>query len=194
MTCIVGYEQDGRVWIGGDARAMDFQSGDITTLAEPKVWRCAGLLFGHTGGIRGQQALRYGIDWSALNASDLWSQGKIRDSLVVEFLCTVFIRAVIKAYRDFGVTVTRDGVERGEAFLLGFQGKLYEVEDEFAVVRSTRPYAAVGAGRRFALGAMAALEDHVASVEARIGMALQVAADHEASVAGPFTIISSGES
>lgn len=194
MTCIVGIEHDGNVWIGGDALAMDSNDGDVTTLAHPKIFMLpgglpGGFVVGHTGGIRGQQALRYGIDWNAVLGAPMWSERVIPDDRVMHFLCTAFVSAVIKAYRDFGVAVTRDGQEKGEPFLLGFQGKLYEVEDEFAVIRHVRPYAVVGCGRKYALGALAVLDDQV-PVEKRIRMALQAAATHNAGVAGPFTIVS----
>lgn len=189
MTCIVGFEQGGQVWIGGDSCAMDCNDGDVISLAQPKVWELpGGILIGHTGGIRGQQALRFGIDWNAVMAWPHWNGLQVPENLVMEFLCRAFVPAAIKAYREFGVAVTRDGQERADPFLLGFQGKLYEIEEEFAVIRSTRPYAAVGSGRKYALGAMAVLDDQI-PVEKRIRMALQAAATHNVGVTGPFTVI-----
>lgn len=133
--------------------------------------------------------MRYGIDWGAVATWPHWFSGKVSDSCAMDFLCRIFVAEVIKAYRCFGVAITRDGQERGEPFLVSFQGKLYEVEDEFAVIRSTRGYASVGSGRKYALGALAVL-DATTPVEKRIRMALQAAATHDAGVAGPFSVVS----
>ena len=57
MTVIVAIPHNGRVYMGADSRAV--QGWSIIELAEPKLWKQGGMLFGFTGAIREQQILQF---------------------------------------------------------------------------------------------------------------------------------------
>ena len=185
MTCIVGLEHDGIAWLGGDSIAVD-DSQDSMILTSPKVFALMGgqLLIGHSGGLREQQALKYGLaDMSCpmpvVGGEEAW-------------LCTAFADSVRDAFRRFGILKNENGVEKAGAFLVGLAGGVYLFEESCGVLRGQKGYAALGCGAKYALGAISALSRRgftTAPVK-MIEIALYAAAQHNAWVKGPFTILS----
>jgi len=168
--------------MGGDSIAVD-DSQDAMTLDSPKVFSLMGgkMLIGHSGGLRDQQALKYGL-------GDLFMPIAGREEA---WLCTTFADAVRDAFRRFGILKNESGVEKGCAFLVGLRGRVYLFEDSCGVLRSVSGYAALGCGAKYALGAISALSRGLRpSPRLMVEIALSAAAQHNAWVKGPFTITS----
>lgn len=182
MTCIVGLEHEGSVWMGGDSIAVD-DSQDSMVLDSPKVFALMGgqMLIGHSGGLRELQTLKYGV-------CDLFMPAAGNEE---SWLCTTFADAVREAFRRFGILKSENGVEKTGAFLAGLHGRLYLFEESCGVLRTVKGYAALGCGSKYALGAISALSRGIRpSPELMIETALYAAAQHNAWVKGPFTIVS----
>lgn len=183
MTCIVGMRQAGQVWLGGDSLSGDPATYHVKLERSPKVFRLGELLIGHTSSWRMGQLLHYRL-WlppqTAKQSDDAW-------------LATTFIDAVRKVLTDGGFAKKENNVEQGGTFLLAFRGKLYEVDSDYQVGEPGEDYAAIGAGRSYAVGALQAM--HVLQwprdPRARIRTALQAAAYHSAYVRAPFRILRS---
>lgn len=75
----------------------------------------------------------------------------------------------------------------GGTFLVGYNGKLYAIQNDFQVGIPAIEYDAVGCGANFALGALHATKNK--RPEDRVMMALEAAATFSAGVAPPFKVI-----
>jgi hypothetical protein len=172
MTCIVGIQHEGRVYIGGDSAGVADYS--LTLRADAKVFTNGPYVMGFTSSFRMGQLLRY-----ALKAPT--PKGNID-----RFMVTTFIDAVRDCLDNGGFLTTKNGVTEGGTFLVGVNGHLFSIEDDFQVGRSHDGYAAVGCGQDLALGSLFTTRGE--EPRARIKKALQAAAHHSAGVAAPFVI------
>ena len=94
--------------------------------------------------------------------------------------------AVRECLRDGGFIKTSDGVEEGGQFLLGYRGRLFEVDSDFQVGESVDGTAAVGCGAEVALGSL--YTSRGMAPEDRILNALLAAEFYAPGVRGPFKI------
>lgn len=182
-TCIVGIEHPKGVWLGGDNAATDIDTLSIVGLAEPKVFTNGPFGFADQGSIRQGNLLQHGLlpPVPPDNADD----AELYRFLVMEFMdsvrdCLQGGGVLLKGY-DTDVEYAQGG------FLLAIQGRLYRVEEDFGIHRSTRGYAAVGCGEFFALGALYATPDM--APKKRVKLALAAAAENSAGVAPPFDLL-----
>ncbi len=181
MTCIVGFAHDGNVWLGGDRAGVS--GGTVLACAEPKVFRRGPFIMGYTSSFRMGQLLQYSLEVPPMAADDQ----------VGRYMRTVFIDAVRNLFSAGGYREKKDEREKGGAFLVGFAGRLWQVDDDFQVTRFGDSYAAVGSGADYALGALAgfhALPGILFLTPHQVLLAaLSAAAHHNAYVRGPFDVI-----
>lgn len=178
MTCIVGLEQDGVVYIGGDSAAISMDNLSAFTISEPKVFINKGVIIGYTTSFRMGQLLQYSLSIPKQSS-------KKTDS---EYLVTDFINAVRKCFKknEWG------NGDKGSCgyFLVGYKGKLYSIESDYQVIRTTHGYNACGIGEQYALGALFATKEEK-DPKKRIITALEAAANSNAGVMAPFIVLSS---
>lgn len=177
MTCIVGVQHEGKVFIGGDSAGTggSFQM----ERADEKVFVKGDFAYGFCGSYRTGQLLRHSLSpppYDPRTDAD-------------RYLAGAFVDAVRSALRDGGALHQQYNVDRLDGpFLIGWRGRLYSVEEDFQVGRLADPYAATGSGRRVAMGAL-----HVLGAEPRpqqrIKRALEAAARYDAYVAPPFVVV-----
>lgn len=180
MTCIAGLRtSDGRVYIGGDSAGVGGLS--LSVRADAKVFINDGFLFGFTSSFRMGQVLRYAFT----------PPKRHPDKDIMAFMVTEFVGAVRDAFKSAGVATKRDEVESCGTFLVGYAGRLFNVQDDYQVAEALNGYDAVGCGEDIALGSLYATADMV-DHKARIGRALHAAEAHSAGVRGPFTVLSIG--
>jgi len=177
MTCIIGMEHGGKVYIGADSISLNGWAKDIT--ADKKVFRKGDLLFGVAGSPRQKQILQYHV-------TDMPHLPTVSDE---EYLVRAVVEPARVAFRECGFTDMDNGRETGASFLIGYRGKLYSVEDSFQLCRSARGFYAIGAGDDFAMGALQMLID-VCEIEPEkfIELALETAEKLSACVCGPYHI------
>lgn len=178
MTCIVGIEENGIVYIGGDSAGVG--GLDLSVRSDEKVFKNGECLFGFTSSFRMGQLLRFSfsVPSRAENTDDY------------KFLVTTFIDAVRQCLKTGGYASTESGTERGGTFLLGYRGKLYKVDSDYQVGRSQNGFEACGCGAQVAQGSL--FESTGKPPKDRIERALQAAERFSAGVRGPFTILESG--
>jgi ATP-dependent protease HslVU (ClpYQ) peptidase subunit len=179
MTCIVGVKTSQGIFIGGDSASTN-DSGLQTILASHKVFFIGEegnrMLLGCTTSCRMMQLLHYELQLPPYE-----------DGIdVEEYLVTVFINAVRDCLKTGGFAKKEDDKEEGGNFLVGFQDRLFEVQDDYQVSEPINGYEAVGSGAQCALGALY-VTPHLPP-EQRIEQALQAAAYHNAYVRPPFLI------
>lgn len=176
MTVIVGVEQDGDVWIGGDAAGVS--AWTVQHRADAKVFRVGEFLYGIAGSFRGGNVLRY-----CFTPPQRYEH---EDPLV--YMNTRFIDGLRTALSSAGAKRTESGVDETDnlAFLLGYRGRLYEIHPDFQVGINHGGYAATGSGWTVALGALHATTG--LNARDRVDAALRAAEAHNIGVRGPFTI------
>lgn len=174
MTCIVGVQQDGEVYIGGDSAGVG--GYDITIRADQKVFRNGPFVMGFTTSFRMGQLLRYAFTPPQITEKDL-----------DKYMAVEFVNAVRQCLKDGGYLTNNSGNEEGGTFLVGVQGQLYSIHNDFQIGRSRDGYLAVGCGDDYALGSLFSSSGQDA--KSRVRLALNAASHHSAGVVGPYTIL-----
>jgi len=182
MTCIIGLEHEGTIYVGGDSAGVEESSLGICTRADEKVFLTDSeeMIVGFSGSFRIGQLLRYALTIPAqkVNQEDM------------AYLVTDFIDAVRTMQKDKGSMKKENELEEhSSAFLIGFNKKLYVVEQDFQVGRPLDNFAAVGCGADIALGAMYATKNLNMDPEERIKLALEASVEFNAGVRGPFVVL-----
>lgn len=177
MTCIVGIEHDGKVYLGGDSIAIqDYQACAIT---DSKVFVVGELAFGFAGSFRVGQLIRYGFK------APVHAKGKSD----MEYLVLDVIDAIRVLLKDKGsIKKENEEEETRTQFLVGYRGHLYYIDSDFHVGRIKDGYCALGAGMDIALGSLFSTEK-LTDPKERINTALSAAVKWSAAVRPPFTIV-----
>jgi hypothetical protein len=176
VTCIVGVETPNGVVIGGDSAGL---SGWLHIhRADPKVFTSGDYLIGFTTSFRMGQLIRFTDLPKALDR-----QGEDLD----RFMSTEFVDALRTAFKDGGFAKKDSDREEAGTFLVGVNGRLYEVDDDYQVGRSLDDYQACGCAREVAIGVLYATKR--SKPEVRVRRALEAAAHHSGGVGAPFTIL-----
>mgnify|MGYP003585177289 CR=1 FL=1 len=178
MTCIVGVQNGGTVWIGGDSAATDGHL-NRTIISDPKVFVKDGFAFGVCGSPKVLDAIAHIID--------LPEQEGTNDRA---FLVGIVVPAIREGLKQLDATVqamTGETCFEGE-MLVGYRGKLYTLESNFQLIAAASGTAAIGSGGSIATGSLQATRGK--SPKRRILKALEAATEGNAGVAPPFVIVS----
>jgi len=179
VTCIVGLVEDGKVYIGGDSAGVAGYS--LTVRKDRKVFQIGDVLIGGTSSFRMLQLLQYALKLPDYDA----------ETNLDRYMATTFVDALRQCFKDGGYASKQNEQESGGTFLVGFHGRLFEIEADYQVGEPLSGYAAVGCGAEIATGAMYATPDM--QPKKRIELALQASERHNAGVRGPFHIETLGD-
>lgn len=185
MTCVVAMVDRWRnVWMGGDAAAVS--DSDLCARRDPKVFHVTPFMIGFAESFRMGQLLRFRLPLTHLSEQS-YAVVDGDDDGALRFMTTTFVDAVRDTLREGGMAKKQDGVESGGPVLVGWRGWIFEVDYQVGV--PLNPFAAIGCGAPYALGALYALKT-VSGQEPRqlVRIALEAAAEHSAGVRPPFTI------
>jgi len=182
MTCIVAIAQNGTVYMGSDHAASDDKSGWILSRKDPKVFKVGQYGIAFTDSFRMGQILQYG-----------WVPAKYTptktNSGLDKFMRTKFIDSVKQAFKDNGFgTIGGSEEDTGGIFIVGVEGRIFTIDEDFHVGENVVNYMAEGSGGMFALGALHATK-HQKNPKMRLKAALEASAEFSMSVAPPFTYI-----
>lgn len=176
MTCIIGFTdpKTKKVYIGGDSAGV--AGYNIQIRADEKVFRNGPFIMGFTTSFRMGQLLRY-----------VFTPPEHPEGMDdMKFMVSVFIPAVKTIFKEQGFQKSKDSQDQGGAFIVGYRGSLYEIDDDYQVGKLMDNVSSVGCGSHIALGAMYALE-HMYPAE-RIKRALEITTYLNAGVRPPFVI------
>lgn len=176
MTAIVGLVHDGVVHIGGDSAGVG--GWRMTVRADAKVFRNGPYVFGFTTSFRMGQLIRWSL------------QAPEPDGDLDRFMCTTFIDSVRECLKAGGFAKRNSEQEEGGTFLVGVQGRLFTVHDDYQVGEAVDGYAAVGCGEEPALGALFATAHMGMGPDERLELALEAAERFSAGVRAPFAYTS----
>jgi hypothetical protein len=179
MTCIVGLEHDGKVYLAGDSAGVAGLS--IHTRQDEKVFTNGDMVMGFTSSFRMGQLLRY--EFEPPDHSP-----KKND---MAYLVGPFVDKVRECFKTNGfMHTTERGEEYGGTFLLGYRGGLYVVDEDFQIGRTHDGYGAVGCGWDIALGSLYTSRPDPDPVR-RLNLALEAASHFSAGVRAPFNHVRS---
>lgn len=180
MTAIAAVVECGQVWIGGDSAGVDGLS--IETRSDPKVFVNGSMVFGYTTSFRMGQLLEHMFEPPAM----------VEGEKGMAYMVRRFIPAVKECLKNGGFQATKNGVDEGGTFIVGFKGSIYVIEGDYQVGRVRQNYHACGCGRDIVLGSLHASQSASMtpmSAKQRIIMALEAASEFSAGVRGPFTVL-----
>jgi ATP-dependent protease HslVU (ClpYQ) peptidase subunit len=191
MTCIVGLEQDGKVYIGGDSAGVS--GTNLCVRADEKLFRNGPFIIGFTTSFRMGQLLRY----------KLCPPVHPEEMNVDEFMTTIFIDEVRRCLRNGGYARRKEEQESAGTFMIGYRGKLFVIESDYQVGRAVDGIGAVGSGAQVAIGALHAQTATTAlncglcatsqcnlTAESKVRIALEAAERWNSAVRSPFVILS----
>lgn len=173
MTCIVGLKHKNTIYMGGDSAGVGGLS--LIIRADEKVFNVGQFLIGYTSSFRMGQLLRYklNVPKQSANKTDM------------EYLVTDFIDSIRALFKDNGFGC-KDG-QSGGTFLLGYKNNLYQIQNDYQVIKSLFDFDAVGCGDDIALGSMYSTQNK--KPKERIRMALEASSKFNAGVHAPFLIL-----
>jgi len=182
MTCIVAIAQGGTVYMGSDHAASDEKSGWILARKEPKCFKVGQYGIAFTDSFRMGQILQY--NWTPPK----YTPTKTNSGLD-KFMRTKFVESVKIAFKDHGFgDIGGTDEDTGGIFIVGIEGRIFVVDEDFHVGENIVNYMAEGSGGMFALGALHATK-HQKNPRMRIKAALEAASEFSMSVSPPFTYI-----
>ncbi len=173
MTCIVGLEHKGKVYMGADSAAA--AGWEVRATRIPKLFRRGPFLIGYTTSSRMGQLLQHRLEIPAANGKN-----------PMTYLVSDIIEAMRQCLRDGGFTKIENNVEEGGDFLIGYANALYRIGEDFQLNTMKEGFDAIGCGREYALGVLyytSALEPR-----GRLRNALRAAAHFSGGVIPPFTV------
>lgn len=174
MTVIVGIVKNNTVWLGADSAATN-SSGTQKLLGDPKVFVKGKIAIGVCGSPKILDHLN--------NVTELPSwDGRAPKR---EFL----LRDVVPTIKSsLGAGECLEGSNMPGELLIGFQGRLYQVESNFQLITSQAGFDSVGSGSDTAIGSLHSTTN-VQSTRKRVIMALTAACARNAMCRPPFTIV-----
>jgi len=176
MTCIIGFEKGGTVWIGGDS-AGTASNMHQRIRKDKKVFVRGEFIFGFCGSFRMGDLLKHTLVLPEVQ--------KGKDD--VSFMVNDFVNAIRACFDEEN---KKNGEEKMTPyFLVGFRGKLFNIQGDYQVGQPADGFDAVGSGADIAIGAMHASKS-VGNTKKRITAALDASAKNNAAVRPPFHVLS----
>lgn len=172
MTVVVGLVEKGVVHMGADS--IGIAGYDFTIRRDEKLFRNGEFLIGVCGSFRMRDLLCYS-----------WNPPEMPERMAIDtYMRTGVIDSLRECFKAGGYASVEHNVEEGGNFLLGFRGRLFEVECDFQVGEAMDGMAAIGCGDAFAKGALHATPRM--KPKQRIMTAMKAAERFCAGVRGPF--------
>jgi ATP-dependent protease HslVU (ClpYQ) peptidase subunit len=183
MTCIVAIAQNGVVYMASDHAASDDKTGWILSRKEPKVFKVGQYGIAFTDSFRMGQILQY--SWTPPK----YTPTKTNSGLD-KFMRTKFIDSVKQAFKDngYGTIGSSSDEDTGGIFIVGIEGRIFTVDEDFHVGENVVNYMAEGSGGQIALGALYATKNQK-NPRLRLKAALEAATEFNMAVAAPYTYI-----
>jgi ATP-dependent protease HslVU (ClpYQ) peptidase subunit len=176
MTCIVGLVDKGKIWIGGDSAAAS--GTERHQWKNAKVFKKDKFIFGYAGSFRFGQIIEHAFEIPS----------KLEDQSDLAYFVTTFTESLITTLEN-NRFMKEDQRELTDASLLiGYNGCLYEFQEDFTFGIPARNFTAIGVGDSFALGALYVLYGTNLTPKNILTKALDAATTYCGGVIEPYTI------
>ncbi len=178
MTAVVAYTNGRTIWMAGDGFVGDDNKKDISKSS--KVYQIGNLGVGLCGHVRQELILE-----SVLRSSD-------PKDFTEDWLKFSFPDLLLETMKSKHAIVDDNGqASFGEShYILGLNGKLFYLENDFGIWEVKKNIAAIGAGREYTLGALSAMPQSLQQYPERtLVKSLKIAAEWSPWVTAPYTTI-----
>lgn len=186
MTCVVALEENGNVYFGGDSFCADLEDEIVDLCDSPKVYRCGKVLIGICGSVKCEHVLERCAKTHIEKRKNITKDWIKNDFLKI--LQKEMIKSKAVVTKESGIMMPDDS-----SFLIGVDGEILILQDDFSFYRSSRKFAAIGLGAPYALGALNSLVNFDIPPEEKIKLALKSSTEFSYYVREPFHIITSKE-
>lgn len=169
--------------MGSDHAASDDKTGWILSRKEPKCFKVGQYAVAFTDSFRMGQILQY--SWTPPK----YTPTKTNSGLD-KFMRTKFIESVKQAFKDggYGSIGSSSDEDTGGIFIVGLEGRIFTIDEDFHVGENVVNYMAEGSGGQIALGALHATKNQK-NPKLRIKAALEAATEFNMAVSAPYTYI-----
>lgn len=176
MTAIVGLVDKGTVYIGGDSASVEPEIMMVHSVKGEKVFINGSFVYGFCKSFRAGQVLRYSF-----------VPPKHPPKMdTVKYLSTLFTDKLRKTYEKSGYGGNDDEGDIGGCFILGYDGRLFIMYEDYNISEPADGFAAVGCADMACLGSLYSTKDKHPLI--RIHTALTAAEHFSGGVRGPWTI------
>lgn len=177
MTCIAGFLEDsGDIYMGGDS--IGVCGSEYILVKDPKVFVKRNMIFGFTNSFRLGDILKY----------DFQIPDHPPELSTYEYLTSVFLVELIARYEERKCTTITENVMMADSFLLGYNKRLFRIENDLCVLEDVFNFNSLGGGQEFAKATMYnQMKEEMNPVE-RVLNALDVASVFSL-VKPPYTVL-----
>ncbi|MHA1816661.1 MAG: hypothetical protein ACTSX1_11685 [Candidatus Heimdallarchaeaceae archaeon] len=170
MSCVIGLLQDGKLYIGSDGIATT-EEGERRPIIATKIFTNKGYLIGFTGSVRTGQLIGPKYFDPPTNIYEL--SDSIREHIL----------------QKGSLIVSGETQQHLQScnFLVGYQGRLFEILIDFQMNEISGAFTAIGSGAVYSFGSLFATKKWKSS-EKRIINALDAACEYDRSCGRPYTI------
>ncbi|MDD5517856.1 MAG: hypothetical protein PHV98_00710 [Candidatus Omnitrophica bacterium] len=165
--------------MGGDSAGAD--GWNIKNISCNKVFIKDHLIVGYTWSFRMGQIIEFSEDIPCFTNEF--------NNNSYAYLVKSFVPFIREKFKQEGFSTVKDNFETGGDFLIGLNGQLFEIQSDFAVLRSQDGYNSVGCGSFYALGAMAIMKLMENDPIRMIKKSLEVSEHFSNGVRSPFIIL-----
>ena len=179
MTCIVGYVQDGVVFLGGDSLGSDDYLK--STFTQKKVFKSkydSNLIIG----LSGNYILQF------LQYEDIFMDIALYED-INEYLITRFVPNLRELVMRYSAFDGEDNNKMSGELMFGYQDKLFKVQEDYSIIERKDNFDAMGTGEATSLGALNILRDNYLPPIEKIRIVLKTSSKFNTGVAPPFYII-----
>ena len=185
MTVIVAVvSDDGEIIFGADSAATD-DSGTLALRADGKLFTKSGYTIGFCGSYRVGQLVKHEMHLPSPSYCMTYDEAE-------RFMVREFVPRLRKLLSKNGCMNTSgvNKIEDSSSLLVGFDGYLFVIADDFQVEVTHDDYAAIGSGAQIALGSLHAdkTAGHLSAYDA-VQNALAASERYCAHVRSPFYIV-----
>lgn len=180
MTCIVGMVKNDQIYMAGDLMGSNGYTKKV--YPDSKVFLNGEFLLGYTSSFRMGQILEW--NWEPPLRQEGISDRQYMQLNVVESLRDTFA--------TFGYGIKQGLEDLGGTFLIGYRGKLYEMQDNFSLLQN-EDFVAVGSGQYHAEAVMHVLYNTEIHPFDILQEAISTAAHFTSSVSEECTLLTTDE-
>lgn len=180
MTCIVAKVVEGVIHIAGDRLGSNGYTKTLGT--KPKVFLNGEFIFGYTTSFRMGQLLEF--SWNPPE--------KLNSQSESAYIYKTVVSSIKELLKNDGFATDKEG----GTFLFGYRGKLYKMQNDFAIFE-VNGYDACGCGEDKAMAVMytlGKLEDmHGLTVEQQLALSIEAASEGMCGVSKEYHYLTLGE-
>jgi len=164
----------------------------VSKVTRPKVFKSHGFVYGYAGSFRVGQVMEHAFVPPKIPET----VGVTQDSFM-KYMVTDYVKSLKRCLKENGCIVevsntSCDDEEDffGAAIMIGYGGRLFEIESGFHVAEYTVPYMSIGVGRDFSLGSLYSTTDRTdLKPKEKLTMALDAACEFSGWVSKPYHFV-----